>query len=693
MRNSIQLARAKFAKTIPAFIPFAGGVDLETPPIFVKSGHCRAAQNYECDINGGYKRVMGYERFDGRTAPSAAAYATIPVTITGTVAVGDTITGVTSAATAVVIANVTTYLVITKIVGTFVAETLNIGGNPQATSSAGATVDGASTPLLHAQYKNLAADNYRADIAAPTGSGSILGGFKFGGTNYCLRNNAGGTAAVLYKSTASGWSAVALGRKLSFTSGGTYVIAEGNTITGAISGATAVITRVMLESGSWAAGTAAGKLIFASQTGTFQAENLDVGANLNVATIAGNSSAITLAPGGRLETVVANFGGSVNTNRVYGADGANPGFEFDGTVYCPITTGMTSDIPLHVTAHKNQLFFSFTGSVQHSAPGTPYIWSVIIGASEIAMGDTVTGFKPQPGSETSGALAIFTRNRTSILYGTGVSNWVLTPYREELGAYAYTIQDVANTLFLDDRGITNFATSQAYGNFAHSALSAKVKSWLNTQRTKATCSCVVRNKNQYRLFFSDGYALYVTMAGNKVVGMMQVYMPDEARCAWSTEESDGSESIYFGSDDGFVYQMEKGTSFDGDAIEHYLHLAWDSLGSPRTLKDFTECAFEVTGTGYASWDFTFELDYASTQIETPGTQTVTLESLSSLSWDGAGVAWDTLFWDARSEQNAVADMEGSGAMLGLVIRGSSDYHEALRFSGLHVHYRPRRLIH
>ena len=237
-------------KTIPAFVPFAGGVDLETPPLFIPAGYCRASQNYECDINGGYKRVMGYERFDGRTAPSAAAYATIPVTITGTVAANDTITGVTSAATAVVVANVTTYLVITKIVGTFVAETLNVGGSAQATSSAGATVDGASTPLLHAQYKNLAADEYRDDIAAVTGSGSIRGGFKFGGVNYALRDNAGGTAAVLFKSTASGWSAVALGRELSFTSGGVTEIVEGNTITGAISGATAVITRVMLQSGS-----------------------------------------------------------------------------------------------------------------------------------------------------------------------------------------------------------------------------------------------------------------------------------------------------------------------------------------------------------------------------------------------------------------------------------------------------------
>ena len=95
------------------------------------------------------------------------------------------------------------------------------------------------------------------------------------------------------------------------------------------------------------------------------------------------------------------------------------------------------------------------------------------------------------------------------------TNWKLVPYREELGAYQYTIQDTSDTLFLDDRGLTNFQSSQVFGNFAHSSISGLIRTWLNTQRTKAVASCVVRDKNQYRLFFSDQYALYVTMNRNK----------------------------------------------------------------------------------------------------------------------------------------------------------------------------------
>jgi hypothetical protein len=65
--------------------------------------------------------------------------------------------------------------------------------------------------------------------------------------------------------------------------------------------------------------------------------------------------------------------------------------------FVPIDTGMTADVPKHITAHKYQLFFSFYGSVQHSVPGLPYQWSAIVGASEIALGDDVTGFMVQPG--------------------------------------------------------------------------------------------------------------------------------------------------------------------------------------------------------------------------------------------------------------------------------------------------------
>jgi len=77
--------------------------------------------------------------------------------------------------------------------------------------------------------------------------------------------------------------------EFTFTSGGTYEITPGDTITGATSGSTAVVSRVHLTSGSWAGGDAAGTIrVTGTPSGAFSAENINVGANSNVATLAGD---------------------------------------------------------------------------------------------------------------------------------------------------------------------------------------------------------------------------------------------------------------------------------------------------------------------------------------------------------------------------------------------------------------------
>lgn len=688
VKSIAELKKLSVAKIIPAIIRFFGGYDTETPALELKSGFVRRSQNWEADVISGYKRVLGYERCDGRTSPSAATAVVLDVTITGAIAVGDTVTGVTSAATAVVIsAPDSTSRVATKVVGTFVVETLNVGGAPQATLTA--VPHGASTALLRAQYKNLAADEYRDDIAAPTGSGSSLGGVRFGGVTYTWRNNAGGTAAGIWKSSSTGWQAVTLYNEISFTVGAIAVPAEGATLTQG--GVTATLKRVVLTSGTFAAGSAAGRFIITDPAGGDFAAGAATLTGGVTCTLTAIQTAITLLKDGDYKFIVVNFGGSVATKRIYGVDGVNRGFEFDGDVLVPITTGMTTDTPNLVHEHKLHLFFSFGASSQHAGPATPYVWSVVLGATEIGMGDTVTGYQSQPGSETVGALAIFTRNRTSILYGTSASNWQLIAYRDELGAYADSIRDIGYTLFLDDQGITSLKTAQEFGNFAHAALSARIKTWVNGKRTKVMASCVVRDKSQYRLFFSDNYVLYMTFS-QKDPAFMPVKLNVSPTWAWSSEESDGSEVVYFGATNGMVYQMEKGTSFDGDAIVHNLHLAWDFLKSPRWLKRFFNCAPEISGSGYAAFDFTYELGYHSTLIAQPGTQTETL-SFSSGVWDEAGLTWDSgIQWDGTTLSPSVFDMNGEAENVSLIFRGSSDYHEAIRISGALIQYALRRLL-
>lgn len=56
-----------------AYYPLMGGLDLITPAIAIPPGKVIAGVNYE-PHPGGYKRIDGFERFDGRPQPSGQSY-------------------------------------------------------------------------------------------------------------------------------------------------------------------------------------------------------------------------------------------------------------------------------------------------------------------------------------------------------------------------------------------------------------------------------------------------------------------------------------------------------------------------------------------------------------------------------------------------------------------------------------------
>ncbi len=80
-------------------------------------------------------------------------------------------------------------------------------------------------------------------------------------------------------------------KQVTYTSGGVAELLAGETLTGAISGATAQVVSFTLSSGTFAAGTAAGTLILDNQTGTFQSENLNSTRQTNICAIGSDTSA------------------------------------------------------------------------------------------------------------------------------------------------------------------------------------------------------------------------------------------------------------------------------------------------------------------------------------------------------------------------------------------------------------------
>lgn len=58
----------------PKYFPLTGGLDLKTPAIEISPGKMIGCSNFEQNSLGGYSRIGGYERDDGRGLPSEASY-------------------------------------------------------------------------------------------------------------------------------------------------------------------------------------------------------------------------------------------------------------------------------------------------------------------------------------------------------------------------------------------------------------------------------------------------------------------------------------------------------------------------------------------------------------------------------------------------------------------------------------------
>lgn len=677
--------------TVPTqFFAFTGGLDEVTPPFELKPGVLRSCLNVEVGINGGYRPFAGYERYSGKARPSAATYAVLTCEISGVV-VGDVLQDNATTSYGTVIALTTGKAILTLITGTFSTGNVKVGGVVVGTCTGAQVVGGASSVELGLAYTNLAADVYRALIAAVPGSGSILGVQMYNNKLYAFRNNVGDTAAEMYVSSTSGWTLVPLGYEMTFTSGGILEPLVGTVLTGDTSTKTCTITKIILTSGTWAAGTAAGRIFYASRSGAFTSgENFSASGSVvqaNILTMTGNDTAITLTKGGRYEFYNWNFGGG---KKMYGCDGVNKAFEFDGTTYVPIATGMTTDTPLHCVVHKNHLFLSFGYTFLNSSIANPYTFTPITDGSEWNAGDTISGFLQLPGTGSGAALAVYTRDRLSVLYGDDAANWNFVTYSEEKGGFAYTMQYITQGFALDTMGISTLAATQEYGNFKNSIVSDCISNSLSDVISLATASCIVRTKNQYRLFFSDGTVFVMTMKDKKILGITKGAVNNPVTCICSAEGASGTEEIYFGSTDGYVYQMDKGTSYDGAAIDWFAELAFNHVGSPRQLKTFRKIVIEVSGSNYSRFSVGYSLDYGSTEYAAGVTSAITSNLSQGMVW--GSFTWGSFFWNGSSLSPSEMDVTGTAENISLRFSGRSDENAQFTLNGLIMHYTPRRQL-
>ena len=665
-------------------IKLSGGLDQVTPTLSLAPGVARRAANFEASITGGYTRIAGYERFDGRPNPSDARYSIITGTIVAAVSVGDTVLSSSTGVTAKVIAVNEDNIVVTRATGFFVVgEYLSVSGTTVMQIDE-ITVD--ADGKKDAEYLLLAANDSRSDIEAVPGSGPIRGVAYFNDNVIAWRDAEDGLSVGMWKSSPSGWVSVNLGNKLFIQNGSASP--KNKTIVGATSGATALVNHVVVTDGDWATSDAVAMCNYFTTTGTFTVgENITVD-GVVVGKIKTAGAAIVLEPGGRVTTVISNFGGYSESPSLYGSDGVNLAFEYyaDGR-YVEIMTGMEPTAPTLIAAHKNHLFLTYGSSLQHSAPGSPHNWDPVSGAGEISLGSDITEMLIQPGDQATGAMSVYTRQDTYILYGTGSDNWNMTPYNVGTGAIKYTGQNMSASYVLDDRGVISLATSLNYGNFDSATITLNIRPFIQQRRNLAVGSCVNREKSQYRLFFSDNSALYITIANGNVLGAMPIVFPVAATCIIEGEKPDGSETSFFGADNGFVYRLDVGGSFDGAPIPANISLVYNSISAPRVLKRYRKASVEITGESYAEIGVGYDLGYRSLYIDQPFDY-VTESDLRSSYWDA--FTWDRFVWDGADVTPSEIEVNGTAENISIRVSSVSNLYQPFTVNNIILHYTPRR---
>jgi len=574
-------------------VEFKGGLITNISPLqqgINSPGSARTLRNFEPSIEGGYRRIEGFNKFDSTTVPPYGM---------------PKVQGSGQSGTTLNIANINTTpqdgdtLTIAGVTGTYTIATSGVTFSAANNSAAiTLTTSLASSP----------AD--KAAITFTNTSDLIEGLYYFNQNAVAYRNG------DIFKSSGSGWT------QINVPSYGT-VLVNGASQTGtslAVDGLT----------GTPQAGdtfTVAGieKVYTVTSDATVSSGGSTLAINPALASSPADNAAITFlaterALGGVNRFTRYNFSG---TPEVMVVDGTNKPYKYNGTTFT-VLTDVPNDVASgvaaadHVVAFKSQLFFGKGSTLSFTAPFTDNDFTAANGAGVINVTDDITGlivFREQ--------LVIFSRGKIHRLVGNTIADFQLQPISLDIGCIKEdTIQEVGGDIaFVGPDGIRLLSATDRIGDFGLAVASRPIQGETNqlfSSNTKFS-SCVIRKKNQYRLF---GYAAAISEDSSQ--GILGTQFADQTSqgMAWaetrgirsyiadsvfSTDDAD--EVIIFANSDGYVYHMESGNSFDGSNILASFSTPFFAMGDPRIRKTMYKLSTYIDPEGSVDGNATLKFDF------------------------------------------------------------------------------------
>jgi hypothetical protein len=443
--------------------------------------------------------------------------------------------------------------------------------------------------------------------------------------------------------------------------------------------------------------------IYFSQDGItwMQINKLSAGGGDSYATFTARAATARTGQG---QCSFAIFENSYDYGDVIIADGANQPFSFrmEGTGALSTRTFITQEITVdgtnsvkYVTVHDHHLIAAGVenneSTVYYSVNNDPDNFAGA-GADAITISDRIVGIR---GFRED--LFIFCENSIHKLININDNTTVaIVPVAENVGCLSgYSIQEIGgDLLFLAPDGIRTVAGTARIGDVELGTVSKAIQPILtlvaqNIDDYQIT-SVVLRDKSQYRLFYSNVNAVATAQRG--IIGTLR---PEgfewsetkglEVTALESAFDSSGIEKYYHGSNTGYVYLHDNGDDFDGTEILARYETPNLDYGDLGTLKTLHYLRVSMAAEGIVTPEVQVRFNYNSGDIPQPTTN-YSLGTINPASFFGSAVFGNNQF-GATGVPMIRIPLQGSGTSNNFTFI-TNDNKPAYRINGLYIDYIP-----
>lgn len=384
--------------------------------------------------------------------------------------------------------------------------------------------------------------------------------------------------------------------------------------------------------------------------------------------------------GGKVRHVSHSIAGTEKTLFV---DGVNYPVEFDSSDNSLTTLNSSTDIlaVAHVAVFKGTAFYAKDNVVYFSAPLSVGDFDVANGAGFINVGSDVTGlivFRDQ--------LIIFTQNSIKRITGTTAADFTVTPITDRIGCInGDTIQEVGgDIMYLAPDGIRLLSATDRIGDFgldiASDPIAKDTFNFLNS--TTNYSSVLLREKAQYRIF-----AYVESEQSNVAKGLIATKFVSQGASgiSWSTTSgiksfitdstyTGNTETILFANTDGYVYQMETGSTFDGSPIEAIYESPYMPISDPQVRKTLYKMTLYAEPTGSMELDVNIKYDFdikTGNGIIQPPTDVIASTGSSIFLYGNTASVFGTATYGGQLDNVYNLNLVGSGKTIAIRIEDNS----------------------